>query len=150
MISLAFPYRRPLPKGQWAVAYVCTTNYHKLILMQATAERAMGGGFRWNSDSELKLKNRSTGSTVFVGSLIPVFWTSGDISSLGFKARVGSLIRTWQRHTWCIFPEIHLWCNTCQPLGGQHCSCSLPHMPVSAEVGCLIRLGDLPHSSQTC
>ena len=53
-----------LPKGQWAVAYVCTTNYHKLILMQATAERAMGGGFRRNSDSELKLKNRCTGSTL--------------------------------------------------------------------------------------
>ena len=63
MIFLAFPYCRPLPKGQWAVAYVCTTNYHKLILMQATAERAMGGGFRRNSDSELKLKNRCTGST---------------------------------------------------------------------------------------
>ena len=31
--------------------------------MQATAERAMGGGFRRNSDSELKLKNRCTGST---------------------------------------------------------------------------------------
>ena len=60
---LAFPYHRPLPKGQWAVAYVCTTNYHKLILMQATAERAMGGGFRRNSDSEHKLKNRCTGST---------------------------------------------------------------------------------------
>ena len=40
-----------------------TTNYHKLILMQATAERAMGSGFRRNSDSELKLKNRCTGST---------------------------------------------------------------------------------------
>ena len=64
MIFLAFPYRRPLPKGQWAVAYVCTTNYHKLILMQATAERVMGGGFRRNSDSELKLKNRCTGSTL--------------------------------------------------------------------------------------
>ena len=63
MIFLAFPYCRPLPKGQWAVAYICTTNYHKLILMQATAERAMGGGFRRNSDSELKLKNRCTGST---------------------------------------------------------------------------------------
>ena len=63
MIFLAFPYRRPLPKGQWAVAYICTTNYHKLILMQATAKRAMGGGFRRNSDSELKLRNRCTGST---------------------------------------------------------------------------------------
>ena len=63
MIFLAFPYHRPLPKGQWAVAYVCAINYHKLILMQATAERVIGGGFRQNSDSELKLKNRCTGST---------------------------------------------------------------------------------------
>ena len=31
--------------------------------MQATAERAMGGGFWQNSVSELKLKNRCTGST---------------------------------------------------------------------------------------
>ena len=31
--------------------------------MQATAETAMGGGFRRNSVSELKLKNRCTGST---------------------------------------------------------------------------------------
>ena len=60
---LAFPCRRPLLKGRAAVAYVCTTNYHKLILMQATAKRAMGGGFWQNSDSELKLKNRCTGST---------------------------------------------------------------------------------------
>ena len=65
MIFLAFPYRRPLLKGQWAVAYACTTNYHKLILMQATAERVMGGGFRRNSDSELKLENRCTGSTIY-------------------------------------------------------------------------------------
>ena len=49
-------------------ATVCTTNYHKLILMQATAEREMGGGFRQNSDSELKLKNRCTGSTFTRGS----------------------------------------------------------------------------------
>ena len=39
---------------------------------------------------------------------------------LGFKARVGSLIPTWQRHMCCIFPEIQLWCDTCWPLCGQH------------------------------
>ena len=66
---LAFPYRRPLLEGQWAVAYVCATNYHKLILMQATAEMTMGGGFRRNSVSELKLKNRYTGSTFFHNKL---------------------------------------------------------------------------------
>ena len=40
------------------------------------------------------------------------------MSPLGFKARVGSLICTWWRCT--CFPEIHLWFDTCQPLGGQH------------------------------
>ena len=30
----------------------------------------------------------------FLGQLIPLFWTSGDMSSFNFKARVGSLINT--------------------------------------------------------
>ena len=35
----------------------------------------------------------------FVGPLIPLFWTSGDVSS-GFQSQSGfCLIRTWQRHT---------------------------------------------------
>ena len=42
------------------------------------------------------------------------------MSPLGFKARVGSLICTWQRHMWHMFPEIYLWYDTCWPLGGQH------------------------------
>ena len=58
------------------MAYVCTTNYHKLILMQATTERAMGGGFRRNSDSGLKLKNRCTGSTI--SRLISRCWMVSD------------------------------------------------------------------------
>ena len=66
------------------------------------------------------------------------------MSLLGFKGRVGSLIWTWWRHVWYMFPEIHLWCDTCWPLDGQHSSRSLPHMHVSAEVGCRIRSGDLP------
>ena len=45
-------------------------------------------------------------------------------SPLGFKARVGNLIcasqSTWQRCMWYMFPEIHLWCDTCRPPGGQH------------------------------
>ena len=49
-------------------------------------------------------------------------------SPLGFKARVGSPIHTWLRHMWCMFPEIHIWCKTCQPLDSQHGSQSLfPH-----------------------
>ena len=57
---------------------------------------------------------------LFVGSLIPLIWTSGDVSS-GFQSQSGfCLIRTWQRCTCYTFPEIHLWCYTCWPLGGQH------------------------------
>ena len=53
-------------------------------------------------------------------------------SPLGFKARVGSLIHTWQRCMCYIFSKIHLWCNTCQPLGGLHGSwANLFHVPAS-------------------
>ena len=38
------------------------------------------------------------------------------MSPPGFKARVGSLIHTW-RCTCYTFPKIHLWCDTCCPLG---------------------------------
>ena len=49
-------------------------------------------------------------------------------SPLDFKARVGSLIRTWQRHAWYMFPEICFWCNTSTSVYGQHSSQSLsPH-----------------------
>ena len=41
-------------------------------------------------------------------------------SPLHFKARVDSHIRTWWRCACYMFPEINLWCNTCQPLGGKH------------------------------
>ena len=34
----------------------------------------------------------------------------------GFKVRMGSLIHTWWRHMCYMFPESHIWCNTCQPL----------------------------------
>ena len=42
------------------------------------------------------------------------------VTSLGFKARVSSLICALQRHLCYTFPEIHLWCHTSWPLGGQH------------------------------
>ena len=35
------------------------------------------------------------------------------MSHVGFIARSVSLIGTWQRHVWCMFPGIHHWCNTC-------------------------------------
>ena len=43
----------------------------------------------------------------FCGATDTRFWTFGDVSSV-FKARVGSLICTWQRHRWYTFPKIHL------------------------------------------
>ena len=52
------------------------------------------------------------------------FYGVTDTAVLDFwwhlKARVGSLICTWQRNMWCTFLEIHLWCDTCYPLDGQH------------------------------
>ena len=51
---------------------------------------------------------------------------------LGFKARVCSLIHALWRHMCYTFPEIHLWCNTCQPVDSQHSSqADLFHIPVS-------------------
>ena len=72
----------------------------------------------------------------FVGPLIPLFWTSGDVSS-GFQSQSGfCLIHTWQRHTWSMFPEIHLWCDTFASVYCQHSSQSpSPH-------ACFSRGGD--------
>ena len=42
------------------------------------------------------------------------------MSPLGFKARVGSALFELSGGICYTFPEIHLWCNTCWPLGGQH------------------------------
>ena len=41
---------------------------------------------------------------------MPLFWTSGGVSS-GFQGQSGSLIRTWQRHACCVFP-VHMMCFT--------------------------------------
>ena len=52
-----------------------------------------------------------------LGPLIHLFWTFGDFS--GFQSQSGQpylhLAETYMLHV-----EIHVWCNTCQPLGGQH------------------------------
>ena len=54
------------------------------------------------------------------------------MSPLGFKATVGSLICTWWKCMCNRFHEIHFWCDTCQPLGGQHDSwADLFHIPAS-------------------
>ena len=53
---------------------------------------------------------------LFVGPLIPLFWTSGDICP-GFQSQ-GGLICMLS----CLraIPQIHIWCDTCWPLDGQH------------------------------
>ena len=58
-----------------------------------------------------------------------LFVTSGDVSS-GFQS--GSLIHTLWRRICYTFPQIHLWCDTCQPLSGHHGSQAvLFHVPAS-------------------
>ena len=61
-------------------------------------------------------KNFCRTHVLFVGPLIPLFRTSGDVCP-GFQSQGGlacmlSCLRT--------IPQIHLWCNTCRPLDGQH------------------------------
>ena len=44
-----------------------------------------------------------------VGPLIPLFLTSGNVSS-GFQSQtVGSFIPAWQKGACYLFPKIHLW-----------------------------------------
>ena len=77
----------------------------------------------------------------FLGPLIPLFGTSGDISS-GFQSQSGfCLIRTLWRHMWYTFPEIHLSRNTSAGVYSQHSSQSLsPHVCFSRG-----RMPDLNH-----
>ena len=77
----------------------------------------------------------------FLGGLIPLFWTSGDVSS-GFQSQSGfCLIWTLRRHKWCTFPEIHLWCDTSAGVYSQHSSQSFsPHVCFSRG-----RMPDLNH-----
>ena len=51
-------------------------------------------------------------------------------SPLGFKARGGSLICTWQRYMFYMFPKIHCCNDTCWPLGSQ---ADLFHTPASRD-----------------
>ena len=54
-----------------------------------------------------------------MGSLIPLFWTSGEIS-FEFQSQSGQrylhLAQVYTIH----IPKSHLWCDTCWPLDGQH------------------------------
>ena len=74
----------------------------------------------------------------YIGSLVT--------SPMSFKVKVGSLIHTWQKCIWCTFPEIYLWCDTCQPLDGQHSNQPLFFISLSAEIGYQIQMGNLYNS----
>ena len=54
----------------------------------------------------------------FGGPLIPLFWASDDVSKPEWVLPYSSLAEAYMLHY--TFPEIHLWCDTCRPLGGQH------------------------------
>ena len=73
--------------------------------------------------------------------LIPLFWTSGDVSS-GFQSQRGfCLIQILQRWTCNTFPEIRLQCDTSASVYSQHNSWSLsPHACFSRG-----RIPDLNH-----
>ena len=53
---------------------------------------------------------------LFVGPLIPLFWTSGDVCP-GLQSQGGL---TCTLYCLCAIPQIHLWCDTCRPLDSQH------------------------------
>ena len=77
---------------------------------------------------------------LFVGQLIPLFWTSGDVSS-GFQnlGRGVHYIRSLRFSSGETPADLFL--------GSRHGSRSLPHMRVSAEVGCQILSGDPAYRS---
>ena len=50
--------------------------------------------------------------------LIPLFWTSDDVST-GFQSKSGQPY-SCLAEVYVMFPQIHLWRNTCWPLGGQY------------------------------
>ena len=78
-----------------------------------------------------KKKNFWEDISPFCGTTKSFFWFLVT-SPLGLKVRVGSLIHALWRHICYTFPEIHLWCNTYQPLDSQHGSqADLFYIPVS-------------------
>ena len=78
----------------------------------------------------------------FLGPLIPCFGLLVT-SALGFKARVDIACTLA-----CLgaIPQIHLWCDTCRPLDGQHGGPSRS-LHASAEVGCQGSNGGSPAQS---
>ena len=73
-------------------------------------------------------KNYLVDRCPFMGSLIPLFWTSGNVSS-GFQSQSGQPYSHLVGACTCRFPEIYFWCDTCWPLDDPHGG-AFPHMHV--------------------
>ena len=113
-----------LPSLLWADRHACENiTFRKFCLWAVIMLRCRGSLRCWFYNSRtsmqeqisIKLRN-SPFYEDFWDHWYPCFGLLVT-SSLGFKARVGSLIHVWQRHMYYMFPEIHLWCDTCWPLG---------------------------------
>ena len=68
----------------------------------------------------------------FLGPLVPLFWISGDVS-FGFQSQSGL------PYSHCggernVHSEIHVWCYTCQPLGGRRAAGPVPTYCCRGEV----------------
>ena len=101
-----------------------------VVLRQVSAQRLTSSA----SHSKASQTDMQTYKQTFLSFLVATCQLWGHwypcfghlvMSCLGFKARVGSLICTWWRLTWYMFPEIHLWCGTFAGVYGQHSSQSL-------------------------
>ena len=80
------------------------------------------------------LKKNSKTRVLFVGPLIPLFWTSGDVSP-GFHSQGRFL--ACMLSCLCAIPQIHLWGDTCWLYWDQHSSWSHSlHATYAAEEGC--------------
>ena len=127
----------------WRSWYFCTTsNGNKLEIVKSPV--SFEENLRLSECFRLKLRrlislsswvsNLSNTKSQYCKLFFKIFWRTGVrymgqwypffgllvMSPLGFKATVGSLICTWQWCTCYTLSEIHLWCDTCRPLGGQH------------------------------
>ena len=98
-------------------------------IIGTTAVRSLQS--RWNFNCPLIFKCFWwTHTCVLFGANGTLLWISGDVSS-GVQSQSGFCLICLCRGKYNVdytFPEIHLWCYTCQPLDSQHVGWSLPHM----------------------
>ena len=95
------------------------------------------------AEGELFLKEKLEDISLFCGAI-----DTPDVSS-GFQARVGSLIRTWQKRMWCMFPEITSGVTPANLFAVNMAADRFPTYRVSAEVECRIRSEDLAEGELT-